>query len=172
MISGTVNWTLKLFLKYAGEVTQSTLKNFTSRANSSGTCIANFLFLLMFCRKAVSEYMKYIIKLKTILSALLSEALGLSSDYLASMESMETESLVCQFYPPCPEPELTFGASKHSDPSFLTVLLQDHIGGLQVLHRNYWADVPFVQGALVINIGDFIQASYLIWKIHSVGYIY
>ncbi|KAH9729437.1 1-aminocyclopropane-1-carboxylate oxidase [Citrus sinensis] len=124
------------------------------------------------CRKAVSEYMKYIIKLKTILSALLSEALGLSSDYLASMESMETESLVCQFYPPCPEPELTFGASKHSDPSFLTVLLQDHIGGLQVLHRNYWADVPFVQGALVINIGDFIQASYLIWKIHSVGYIY
>ncbi|KDO68479.1 hypothetical protein CISIN_1g035966mg [Citrus sinensis] len=97
------------------------------------------------CRKAVSEYMKYIIKLKTILSALLSEALGLSSDYLASMECMETESL------------LTFGASKHSDPSFLTVLLQDHIGGLQVLHRNYWADVPFVQGALVINIGDFIQ---------------
>lgn len=109
------------------------------------------------CRKAVSEYMKNIIKLKTILSALLSEALGLSSDYLASMECMETESLVCQYYPPCPEPELTFGASKHSDPSFLTVLLQDHIGGLQVLHRNYWVDVPFVQGALVINIGDFIQ---------------
>ncbi|GAY63843.1 hypothetical protein CUMW_228960 [Citrus unshiu] len=103
------------------------------------------------CRKAVSEYMKYIIKLKTILSALLSEALGLSSDYLASMECMETESLVCQFYPPCSEPELTFGASKHSDPSFLTVLLQDHIGGLQVLHRNYWADVPFVQGALLIT---------------------
>nr|DAD19851.1 TPA_asm: hypothetical protein HUJ06_021314 [Nelumbo nucifera] len=30
------------------------------------------------------------------------------------------------------------GTSRHSDPDFLTVLLQDHIGGLQVLHQNEW----------------------------------
>ncbi|PQM40980.1 1-aminocyclopropane-1-carboxylate oxidase homolog 1-like [Prunus yedoensis var. nudiflora] len=49
------------------------------------------------------------------------------------------------------------GASKHADNVFLTVLLQDHIGGLQVLHQNKWIDVPPMPGALVVNIGDLLQ---------------
>ncbi|KAK9993490.1 hypothetical protein SO802_023193 [Lithocarpus litseifolius] len=36
-------------------------------------------------------------------------------------------------------------------------ILQDHIGGLQVLHQNQWVDVPPVDGALIANIGDFMQ---------------
>ncbi|KAH0866071.1 hypothetical protein HID58_083282 [Brassica napus] len=46
---------------------------------------------------------------------------------------------------------LTLGLTKFSDNSFLTVLLQDHVGGLQVLHDQYWVDVPPVLGALVVN---------------------
>ncbi|WZZ65445.1 hypothetical protein YC2023_076815 [Brassica napus] len=52
---------------------------------------------------------------------------------------------------------LTLGLTKLSDNSFLTVLLQDHVGGLQVLHDQYWVDVPPVLGALVVNSGDFLQ---------------
>ncbi|KAK2654223.1 hypothetical protein Ddye_014079 [Dipteronia dyeriana] len=33
------------------------------------------------------------------------------------------------FYPTCPDPELTVGVGRHSDLGALTVLLQDGIGG-------------------------------------------
>ncbi|CAM8951757.1 unnamed protein product [Rhodiola kirilowii] len=49
------------------------------------------------------------------------------------------------------------GTTKHSDPDFLTILLQDYIGGLQVLYENCWVNVPWVRGALVVNIGDLLQ---------------
>ncbi|KAL0845256.1 hypothetical protein Bca101_018502 [Brassica carinata] len=42
------------------------------------------------------------------------------------------------YYPSCLQPNLTLGLTKLSDKSFLTVLLQDHVGGLQVLHDQYW----------------------------------
>ena len=65
------------------------------------------------------------------------------------------------YYPACPEPELTMGTTKHSDNDFLTVLLQDQVGGLEVLYEDKWIEIPPVPGALVINIGDFLQARFL-----------
>lgn len=95
---------------------------------------------------------------------LLSGALGLKPEYLIGMDCAKGPLIVSHYYPPCPEPELTMGTSQHSDPSFLTtILLQGHVGGLQVLCEDQWIDVPPVAEALVVNLGDLLQATALIY---------
>lgn len=105
------------------------------------------------------EYSENVHKMGVTLFELLSEALGLKPDHLIGLDCAKGHLVLSHYYPPCPEPELTMGTSKHSDPDFLTILLQDQIGGLQVLYENQWIDVPPVPGALVVNIGDLLQAS-------------
>lgn len=109
------------------------------------------------CRDTVMGYSREVLKLGSTIMELLSEALGLEPNYLNDIGCCEGMSTACHYYPACPQPELTIGSSKHADTVFMTVLLQDQIGGLQVLHESQWFDVPPIPGALVVNIGDLIQ---------------
>ncbi|KAL3724722.1 hypothetical protein ACJRO7_029826 [Eucalyptus globulus] len=109
------------------------------------------------CREAIWEYRRQMRVLGGFLLELLSEALGLKPRHLIEMGCGKKHDLVCHYHPPCPEPDLTWGSTQHRDPFFLTVLLQDQVGGLQVLHQDHWVDVKPVPGSFVVNIGDFLQ---------------
>ncbi|CAN1795999.1 1-aminocyclopropane-1-carboxylate oxidase homolog 1 [Linum perenne] len=117
-------------------------------------------------RESVQEYAAEIMKLGELLFELLSEALGLDKNHLKDIDCMEGFGLGCHYCPPCPQPELTVGAVPHADMSFLTIILQDQIGGLQVLHRGSWIDVPFVPGGMVVNTGDMFQVIIIHYYLH------
>jgi isopenicillin N synthase-like dioxygenase len=62
-------------------------------------------------------------------------------------------------YPP-PE-DLTavrIGAGEHTDFGWITMILQDEVGGLEVLDRGgTWTEVPHIPGSFVVNVGDLMQ---------------
>lgn len=103
------------------------------------------------------EFSSHVMNLGLLLFELVSESLGLKPSHLKEMGCAEGMVMICHCYPSCPQPELAVGASRHTDNDFLTVLLQDQIGGLQVFHENHWVDVAPIPGALVVNVGDLLQ---------------
>ncbi|XP_057798066.1 1-aminocyclopropane-1-carboxylate oxidase homolog 1-like [Salvia miltiorrhiza] len=108
-------------------------------------------------RKEMLDYVKYMMGLRGLMNELLAEALGLPTDYLSNLECMSSQSLACWYYPVCPEPNKTLASPTHSDLTFLTLLMQDTTGGLQILRDDQWFDVTPVRGALIANIADLMQ---------------
>ncbi|XP_027115027.1 gibberellin 20 oxidase 1-D-like [Coffea eugenioides] len=62
------------------------------------------------------------------------------------------------YYPPCQKPDLTLGTGPHCDPTSLTILHQDHVGGLEVYVNGKWHSIPPDPEAFVVNIGDTFMA--------------
>ncbi|CAI9777265.1 unnamed protein product [Fraxinus pennsylvanica] len=111
------------------------------------------------CRELVAKYSEEVVKLGGKLMKIFSVTLGLSENHLEQAFGGEIGAcLRANYYPKCPQPDLTLGISPHSDPGGMTLLLPDeNVLGLQVRHDNNWITVKPVPNAFIINIGDQIQ---------------
>jgi len=112
-------------------------------------------------REIVRSYSIQVRELGFRIQELISESLGLEKDHIKNVLGEQGQHMAVNFYPPCPEPELTYGLPAHTDPNALTILLQDvSVAGLQVLLKDgKWVAVNPHPDAFVINIGDQLQVN-------------
>ncbi|KAH7864703.1 hypothetical protein Vadar_032802 [Vaccinium darrowii] len=139
------------------------------------------------CKEAALEYVKTTRRMvEKILEVLIGHLQGVKADddnyqsrVVELVDALTGVRVVnMNFYPRCPNPDLTVGVGRHSDSGTLTVLLQDGIGGLYIkledededeqdhqhkdeatagIKKPQWMEVPPIPGALVINIGDTLE---------------
>jgi salicylic acid 3-hydroxylase len=117
-------------------------------------------------REIVSAYCREVRLLGIRLLGMISLSLGLPEDYIENALGEQEQHMAVNYYPQCPEPDLTYGLPKHTDPNALTILLQDpNVAGLQVLKKggggggDQWIAVSPLPNALVINLGDQLQVT-------------
>nr|QCP71066.1 leucoanthocyanidin dioxygenase [Pohlia nutans] len=109
-------------------------------------------------RDTVEDYCEEADKLTSRISELISESLGLEPEFLNDYFAGRSQQVLqVNYYPPCPQPDVTMGLRKHSDNNSITLLLQDATVGLQVKKDDQWVTVKPVEGWFVVNVGDQIE---------------
>ncbi|KAJ7968275.1 putative 2-oxoglutarate and Fe(II)-dependent oxygenase superfamily protein [Quillaja saponaria] len=89
----------------------------------------------------------------------ISESLGLEPSYIEQALNLDSglQVFIANFYPPCPQPDMAMGMPPHSDHGLLTLLSQNGVIGLQILHKGKWVNVNAIPNCLVVNVSDHIE---------------
>ncbi|KAG1359604.1 protein DMR6-LIKE OXYGENASE 2 [Cocos nucifera] len=107
-------------------------------------------------REEATSYAMHAKSLFLVLMGAILETLGVNTSILREFDD-GSHLMVINFYPACPEPNLTLGMPAHSDYGFLTLLLQDDVEGLQVQCEGEWITVEPVPNSLTVNLGDHFE---------------
>lgn len=106
-------------------------------------------------RETMLAYYDAALDLGVRLSRAIALDLGLAEDHFDTVFHDPLAALRVLHYPPASGAEGEIGAGAHSDYGVITLLMTDGEPGLQVRPRGGdWTDVPHVEGAYVVNIGD------------------
>lgn len=122
----------------------------------------------------LSEAMgEYCVSIRNIVKYLLggiSESLGLDCLYIENAMNVESsfQLFVTNFYPPCPQSELTMGIPPHTDHGLLTFLISNGVDGLQFKHKGKWRNARAPPGAFIVNIADHIEVGLIKLYIYMV----
>ncbi|XP_065869397.1 gibberellin 20 oxidase 1 [Euphorbia lathyris] len=108
--------------------------------------------------KVYEEYCESMSSLSLGIMELLGMSLGVSKGHFREFFEENDSIMRLNYYPPCQKPDLTLGTGPHCDPTSLTILHQDQVGGLQVFVDDEWRSITPNFDAFVVNIGDTFMA--------------
>lgn len=117
----------------------------------------------------MEELFACLTKAGQILEGIISECMGLPPSFLKEFHNDRNVNLMLTYcYAPATEMD-NIGSVPHEDGNTVTFVIQDDVGGLEVLKNGQWIPVSPVEGSLVVNIGDSIQINlctlqYLIYQ--------
>lgn len=106
----------------------------------------------------MKQYAEIVSNLSVELAEILAEMLGRKSNFFRENCVPSMCYIRMSRYLACPYSPQVFGLMPHTDSDFLTILHQDHIGGLQILKDQKWINVSPKQDTLIVFIGDLFQA--------------
>lgn len=109
-------------------------------------------------RGLVLEWMERVAAVGHAVLSGIALSLGLERDWFERWLSEPTVLFRIFHYPP-PPPGFAgrWGVAEHTDYGLLTLLVQDHTGGLEVRVGDDWVGVPPAPDAIVCNLGDMLE---------------
>ncbi|KAM7504683.1 hypothetical protein LguiB_003587 [Lonicera macranthoides] len=116
--------------------------------------------------KVYQDYSNAMSTLSLGIMELLGMSLGVSQSHFKDFFEENNSIMRLNYYPPCQKPDLTLGTGPHCDPTSLTILHQDTVGGLEVFVDDEWRSISPNYSAFVVNIGD----TFMVIKLET--YIY
>ncbi|KAL3536904.1 hypothetical protein ACH5RR_000270 [Cinchona calisaya] len=108
--------------------------------------------------KVFQKYSDAMSNISLSVMELLGVSLGVGPKYFREFFEENDSVMRLNNYPLCQKPDLVLGTGPHRDPTSLTVLHQDDVGGLEVLVNGIWHFIPPDPQAFVVNVGDTFMA--------------
>lgn len=112
-------------------------------------------------KENLSKYYKSMESLTLRLLKIFAVAFDLDQDFFIEKMNAHSSILTLNHYPDLPLDSETMRVAEHTDVSMITIVAQSS-PGLQILSteewqetgEKIWIDIPYIPGALVVNIGD------------------
>jgi isopenicillin N synthase-like dioxygenase len=104
----------------------------------------------------LNEYFAAMNATKASLLQLVAVGLNLDVDYFTRLHNEDNDTLRMIRYHPVTR-DVGNRCKEHSDYGTLTLLSTDGVSGLEAFFEGQWLPVPYVKGALVVNIGTLLS---------------
>ncbi|KAG2711289.1 hypothetical protein I3843_04G064400 [Carya illinoinensis] len=147
--SSKLPWKETLSFRYSADQTSSNVVQ-EYLCNTMGPDFEQF-------GRVYQDYCEAMNTLSLGIMELLGISLGVSRAHFREYFEENDSIMRLNYYPTCQKPDLTLGTGPHCDPTSLTILHQDQVGGLQVFVDEWRSIIPNFN-AFVVNIGDTFMA--------------
>ena len=105
----------------------------------------------------LKSWYKVVRSTKDVLLRCIAIGLGIEdADFFVNLHDEHNDSLRLLCYPPG-DKDTSNRCKEHSDYGTLTLLLTDGVGGLEAFVDGRWMPVPYIEGAIVVNIGSILS---------------